>query len=40
MPIEKIHKNKKKKNLTMLAIIAAWVVVIWTITMIKVQHGG
>ena len=40
MPIEALHKSKKKKNLTMLALIAAWVVVIWAITMIKVQNGG
>ena len=40
MPIEELHKSKKKKNFTMLALIAAWIVVIWIITMIKVQNGG
>jgi hypothetical protein len=40
MPIEELHKSKKKKNLTVLALIAAWVAIIWVITMIKVQHGG
>lgn len=40
MPIEELHKAKKKKNLAVLAIIAAWVAIIWVVTMIKVQHGG
>lgn len=40
MPIEELHKTKKKKNLTILALIAVWVAVIWIITMIKVQNGG
>jgi hypothetical protein len=40
MPIEEIHKTKRKKNWTVLALIAAWVAIIWIITMIKVQHGG
>ena len=40
MPIEEIHKTKKKKNFTILALIAAWVAIIWIITMIKVNHAG
>ena len=40
MPIEEIHKTKKKKNFTILALIAAWVAIIWVITMIKVNHAG
>ena len=39
MPIEDLHKSKKKKNLTVLGLIAAWVVIIFIITMIKVDHG-
>jgi len=39
MPIEKLHKAKKKKNLMILALIAAWVVIIFIVTMIKVNHG-
>ena len=40
MPIEELHKTKKVKNLTVLAMVAAWVVLIWVITMIKVNHAG
>jgi hypothetical protein len=40
MPKSDLHKSKKKKNLTILAVIAAWVAIIWIITMIKVNHGG
>lgn len=35
MPISEIHKRKKKKNFMMLALIAAWIMLIWAITMIK-----
>ncbi len=40
MPIEELHKSKKKKNLTILALIAIWVAVIWIVTMIKVNSNG
>lgn len=40
MPIEDLHKVKKKKNYTVLALIATWIAVIWIVTMIKVNHGG
>jgi len=40
MPIEELHKVKKKKNLTILALIFGWIALIWIITMIKVNHGG
>ena len=39
MPHDELHKSKKKKNLTILAIIAAWVALIWIITMIKIKSG-
>jgi hypothetical protein len=40
MPKSDLHKSKKKKNLALLAVIAAWVALIWVVTMIKVNHGG
>lgn len=40
MPKADLHKSKKKKNYAMLVMIAAWIVLIWIVTMIKVQHGG
>ena len=40
MPIEEIHKSKKKKNLTILALIFGWIALIWIITMIKVSNGN
>lgn len=35
MPHSDLHKKKQKKNLAMLAIIAAFVALIWAITMAK-----
>lgn len=35
-----LHKTKKKKNLALLAMIAAWIALIWIVTMIKVTNGG
>lgn len=35
MPIEDLHKKKLKKNLILLAVIFAWIALIWVITMIK-----
>lgn len=40
MPIEKLHKTKLKKNLMILALIFGWIVLIWIVTMLKVNHGG
>lgn len=40
MPKGELHKSKKKKNYAMLAMIAAWIALIWVVTMIKVNHGG
>lgn len=39
MPITDIHKKKRAKNLMILAAIAAWIVLIWAITMIRISHG-
>ena len=35
MPKGDVHEKKKKKNWIVLAIIFAWVALIWIITMIK-----
>jgi hypothetical protein len=40
MPIEKLHKLKKKKNLAILALILGWIALIWIITMVKISNGG
>ena len=40
MPHSDLHKSKKKKNLTMLALVMGWIALIWIITMIKVSNGG
>lgn len=37
MPKSDLHKKKKKKNILVLAIIMAWVALIWFITMIKMS---
>lgn len=40
MPKSDLHKSKKKKNLTMLAMIFGWIALIWIITMIKIKGGS
>ncbi len=37
-PKQNIVKNTKKKNWAILAIIAAFVVIIWAVTMIKIGN--
>lgn len=37
MPIEELHKTKRKKNFTVLAIIVGICVLIWAITVIKIK---
>jgi hypothetical protein len=37
MPHSDLHKKKKKKNYTILAILFAFIAVIWAITMIKMS---
>lgn len=36
MPHSDLHKKKKKKNLTVLAMIFGFIALIWIITMIKI----
>ena len=36
MPHSDLHKKKKKKNLTVLALIFAFFALIWAVTMIKI----
>ena len=40
MPITDLHKKKRAKNFMILAAIAAWIVLIWSITMVKIAHGS
>ena len=35
MPHSDLHKKKRKKNYTILAILGAFIAMIWAITMIK-----
>ena len=39
MPLSDIHKKKRRKNLVLLALIFAWCVLIWLITMVKMAHA-
>lgn len=39
MPHSNLHIKKKTKNYIFLAAIAAWIVLIWSITMIKLANG-
>lgn len=38
MPISDLHKKKRSKNMMVLTAIAAWIALIWIITMIKIAH--
>ncbi len=40
MPLSEIHKRKRSKNFMILAAIAAWIALIWVITMVKIAHGS
>ena len=40
MPLSDIHKRKRAKNFMLLGAIAAWIALIWIITMIKIAHHG
>jgi len=39
MPLSDIHKRKRAKNFMILGAIAAWIVLIWTVTMIRIANG-
>lgn len=39
MPLSEIHKRKRAKNFILLAAIAAWIALIWVITMIKIANA-
>lgn len=36
MPHSDLHKQKKKKNLAILAMVVAFIALIWAITMIRI----
>ena len=40
MPITDLHKKKLKKNLTVLAIIAGLCVLIWAVTIVKINRAN
>lgn len=39
MPLSDLHKKKRFKNFMFLGMIAAWVALIWIITMVKMSNG-
>lgn len=39
MPLSDLHKRKRSKNLMLLGAIAAWIALIWIVTMIKIAHA-
>jgi hypothetical protein len=39
MPESDMHKKKRGKNLTLLALVLAWCALIWGITMVKIAHA-
>jgi hypothetical protein len=40
MPISLLHKSKLKKNLATLAIVFCFILVVWAITVLKIQEYG
>ena len=40
MPISKLHKEKLKKNLTVLAIVISFMALVWVITVLKIKEYG
>lgn len=40
MPIGPLHKERKKKNFIVLAMIIGWIALIWIIAMIKIAQGS
>ncbi|HEY0901419.1 MAG TPA: hypothetical protein VGD95_04790 [Micavibrio sp.] len=39
MPLDELHKKKRKKNLTVLALILGWSLMIAAIAMVKMGGG-
>ena len=40
MPHSDLHKKKRTKNFVIGGAILGWIVLIWVITMVKMNHGG
>lgn len=40
MPIGSLHEARKKKNFTLLAIIAAWIILLFVITIVKISGNS
>ncbi len=40
MAVTKLHKEKLKKNLVVLAIVIGFMVLIWAITILKIKEYG
>lgn len=39
MPLDDLHKRKRAKNFMILGAIAAWIALIWIVTMVKIANG-
>jgi hypothetical protein len=40
MPLTDIHKKKRLKNLTVLAVVLGWCALIFVISIIRMKEGG
>jgi len=40
MPHSDLHKEKRKKNLAVLAMIGAFIAIIWAVTMIRIAGAS
>lgn len=38
MPLSDLHKKKRAKNFMILGAIAAWIALIWIVTMVKIAN--
>jgi hypothetical protein len=39
MPITELHKERRKKNFLTLAIIVAWIVLLFVVAVLKIKAG-
>lgn len=40
MPHDELHKKKRNKNFTVLALIFGWIALIWIVTMVKMYNAS
>ncbi len=37
MPIGPLHQSRKKKNLAVLGLIVGWIILVWVVTVLKIE---